>query len=144
MNIDPRLAEVDDSLYRVALRALIINRGRVLLVKEFDGGGWWAIPGGGVDYGETAKACLVREIEEELGVTPEFVKCDFKIAHYDIGKVVNGVPRMNIYFKATVPEKEIEPTPHVKEWAWFSKKEFLDLNLNPSYDKTEISTIAFS
>ncbi len=48
MNIDPRLEEIDDSLYRVAVRALIISGGKMLAVKEVDGGGWWAISGGGV------------------------------------------------------------------------------------------------
>ena len=64
MQIDPRLNDIDDCLYRVAARVLIVQDGKVLLVKEAIGGTWWALPGGGVDHGETVESSLVREVEE--------------------------------------------------------------------------------
>ena len=30
---------------------------------------FWSFPGGGLEHGETARECLTREIEEEIGVT---------------------------------------------------------------------------
>jgi len=144
MNIDPRLEEIDDSLYRVAVRALIVSDNKMLAVKEVDGGGWWAIPGGGVDYGESLRECLLREINEEIGVTSSSVSSDFQIVHYNIGKVVNGVPRMNVFFKASVPKDEIIKTDHVEKWGWFTKAEFMKLEINPSYDKTELTKIIFA
>lgn len=144
MNIDPRLEEIDDSLYRVAVRALIVSGNKMLAVKEVDGGDWWAIPGGGVDYGESLKSCLLREISEEIGVSSPFVISDFKIIHYNIGKVVNGIPRMNIFFKVSVPQKEIKKTDHVEKWGWFTKDEFMDLDMNPSYDKAALAAIIFA
>ena len=91
MKIDPRLEKIDDSLYRVAVRALIVHNNKVLLVREYDAGGWWAIPGGGIDYGETLSSSFTREIEEELGVPAELISSDFKIIYHTIGKIVNGV-----------------------------------------------------
>lgn len=143
MDIDSRLEEIDDSLYRVAVRALIVSEDRMLAVKELDGGDWWAIPGGGVDYGESLKDCLLREIKEEIGVANSSVLSDFRIAHYNIGRVVNGVPRMNIFFKVSVPTDEIIKTDHVEKWGWFTKDEFMGLELNPSYDKTELAQVIF-
>lgn len=143
MLIDPRLHEIDDALYRVAVRALVIQGDRLLVVKEVDGGDWWAIPGGGVDYGESLKECLLREIEEELGVPGIVVESDFQISHYNIGNVVNGVPRMNVFFKASLPEQLVQKTSHVEKWAWVTKNEFQELDMNPSYNKAELCSIVF-
>jgi len=144
MNIDLRLEEIDDSLYRVAVRALIVSDNKLLAVKEIDGGGWWAIPGGGVDYGESLKECFLREINEEIGVISSSVSSDFQIVHYNIGKVVNGIPRMNVFFKATVPVGEIVKTNHVEKWGWFTLDEFMGLEMNPSYDKAELAEVTFA
>jgi 8-oxo-dGTP pyrophosphatase MutT (NUDIX family) len=144
MQVDPRLEEIDDSLYRVAARALIISDNKILAVKEVDGGDWWAIPGGGVDYGESLKNCLLREINEEIGVLSTSVASDFQIVHYNIGKVVNGVPRMNVFFKVSMPKDEIIKTDHVEKWGWFARYEFMELGMNPSYDKSELANIIFA
>ncbi len=143
MQIDPRLNEIDDCLYRVAIRVLIIQNEKVLLVKEAEDE-WWALPGGGVDHGETVESSLVREVEEELGVPANKVSSNFEIVHYNIGNVVNAVPRMNLFFKASVPEELLKKTDHVLEWKWFTKDEFTELDMHPSYDKDELVTIIFS
>lgn len=143
MQIDPRLNDIDDCLYRVAARVIIIQEDRVLLVKEAIGGTWWALPGGGIDHGETVESSLVREVEEELGVTAKEVSSDFQIIHYNIGNVVNAVPRMNLYFKASVPEELLKKTDHVEKWAWFTKDEFINLDTHPSYDKATLVEVIF-
>lgn len=141
MHIDPRLNDIDDCLYRVAIRVLIMQNDKVLLVKEDEG--WWAFPGGGVDHGETVESSLTREVEEELGVPAKKISSDFKIAHYNIGNVVNAVPRMNLFCKASVPEKFLKKTTHVAEWSWFTRREFLELVMHPSYDKTALVDVIF-
>ncbi len=55
----------------VAAAALIDVDGRVLLCKRPHGkhlAGMWEFPGGKVDKGETPEACLIRELDEELGI----------------------------------------------------------------------------
>ncbi len=41
--------------------------GKWLLVRRADVG-MWALPGGTLDWGETLRSCIVRELEEEAGV----------------------------------------------------------------------------
>jgi len=144
MKIDQRLNEIDDCLYRVATKAFIVRKNRVLLVQEVPEM-WWGFPGGGVDHGETIQSSLVREIEEELGVPADNVSSDFKITHYTIGTVVNGVPRMNLFYKVSLPPELLQKTYHVADWKWFTKKEFAELNMSPSYkDRAALADAIFS
>lgn len=142
MDIDPRLNDIDDCLYRVATRALIVHDDKILLVQEIPEM-WWGFPGGGVDHGETAESSLIREIEEELGVPAQDITSDFTIAYYTLGTVSNHIPRMNVFYNVMVPTASLKKTAHVATWAWFTKAEFLDLNLSPSYDKTKLADVIF-
>lgn len=144
MEVDTRLNDIDDCLYRIAARALIIKDDAVLLVREVAEGEHWSIPGGGVDHGETIESSLTREVEEELGVPAKDVASDFEIIHYNIGNVVNGVPRMNLFFKVQVPEALLKEKDHISEWRWFTRNEFMEADLHPSYDKTTFAAIIFA
>ena len=60
-------------MQRVGAYALVLRADEVLLVRFSTRGfhtGSWSLPGGGIDHGERPAAALVREVEEECGVTP--------------------------------------------------------------------------
>ena len=47
-------------------RAVIVQDGKILLTHELNSG-WWLMPGGGTEEGETPEECVIREVEEETG-----------------------------------------------------------------------------
>ena len=48
-------------------RAVVIQDGKILLTHELNSG-WWLLPGGGMEEGETPEECVIREVEEETGL----------------------------------------------------------------------------
>ncbi|MCP9627497.1 NUDIX hydrolase [Rhodopseudomonas palustris] len=56
---------------QLAVSASIFRDGRVLLVRRArsPGKGFYSLPGGRVEYGETLEAALAREIAEETALT---------------------------------------------------------------------------
>lgn len=58
-------------LLLVAACALVDVDGRVLLCKRPEGkqlAGLWEFPGGKLEPGESPEQCLIRELDEELGI----------------------------------------------------------------------------
>ena len=56
----------------VVVKGLILNEGKVLLVKRSNeeevGGGTWELVGGKIEFGEDLKPGLLREIKEEVNL----------------------------------------------------------------------------
>ncbi|WP_151734824.1 NUDIX hydrolase [Paenibacillus tengchongensis] len=68
-----RKAVGDAPLILVRPSVLLFNdKGEVLLVKHSDG--QWGIPGGLMELGESAEACVIRELAEETGITVRNLK----------------------------------------------------------------------
>ena len=56
----------------VAVKGIIVNNGRVLIVKRASndeiGAGTWECVGGKIEFGEELETALIREIKEEVGL----------------------------------------------------------------------------
>jgi len=59
----------------VGVGAVVIDGGRVLLVRRGREPllGQWSLPGGAVELGETLEAAIVREVEEETGISVDLI-----------------------------------------------------------------------
>jgi ADP-ribose pyrophosphatase YjhB (NUDIX family) len=76
-----------------AVSAIVINEaGSILLILRTDNG-YWSIPGGGVEPGETLKEAAAREVREETGIDCEVTGLvgiysdPHHVAAYDDGEV---------------------------------------------------------
>jgi len=62
---------------RQVTAAVIEKDGKILIAQRRKGralGGKWEFPGGKIEPGETAEACLKRELKEEFGIESEVGK----------------------------------------------------------------------
>jgi len=53
--------------YRIAVEAIIVHEGKVLLAKRADNGAWY-VPAGKAKYEETPKEAVIREVREETNL----------------------------------------------------------------------------
>lgn len=89
---------------RAGSRAVVVRDGMILLSHETVSG-WWLVPGGGMEEGETPEACCIRETEEETGfiVKPlrqfltlkEYYEEYLYVSHYFICEIA-GTGRMRL------------------------------------------------
>ena len=60
---------------RVRVAGILIEDGRILLIEHTKNDKkYWLVPGGGVDWGESASAALIREFKEETSLDIEVEK----------------------------------------------------------------------
>lgn len=55
-----------DYLFRVTIKAFVVNEDDEILVVKEKGRGDWDLPGGGLDHDETIASGLTRELKEEV------------------------------------------------------------------------------
>lgn len=61
------------SRYRISCSAIIERSGAYLMARRRDIG-WWNLPGGGMEAGETVDEGLTREVREEVGIAIRIVR----------------------------------------------------------------------
>ena len=90
---------------RIRVAAIIVQDDQILLARhQKKGRRYWVLPGGGVDYGETAEAALMRELREEAGL---------RIRVRDLVLVNDSIPPdrqrhiVNLYFTAEIRSGKI-------------------------------------
>ncbi len=89
--------------YREAVRAVIMDNNKILLIYS-EKNGDYKLPGGGVEEGETYEEALIREVEEEAGVRVSINKELFRVMEYDEGQFddCDLFKMLSIYYEAHV------------------------------------------
>ncbi len=125
-------------LPRVGVGAVVIREGRILLAKRASspGKGFWAIPGGLVELGETVREAAERELLEETGISVR-AKEAFTIFDF-IDRDPEGGIRYHyiiIDFMADYLGGEPHAADDVSDARWVSPEEAAALNLSPTTRK---------
>ncbi|MBQ6874969.1 MAG: NUDIX domain-containing protein [Lachnospiraceae bacterium] len=63
----------DNGKFNYRVCAVMISDGKLLVMHD-DRSPYYYLPGGRVAMGETAEQAVIREVEEELGITPGIVR----------------------------------------------------------------------
>ena len=118
---------------RVAVGAVVLKDGKVLLVKRRDppNAGQWAIPGGSIRLGESLQQAAERELYEETGVR---VRAGAPVYIFD---VIDRDPRGRTRYHYVITDLLAEylggepaPQDDAVEARWLSPQELDDLPVN--------------
>ncbi len=120
---------------RLAVRALIMQRERLLLVNAYPGGtsDLWCAPGGGVEVGQSLHDNLMREVAEETGLQVEVLSPCLVNEFHDPASRFHQV---DIYFRCRLIGGVLggggqDPAGVVTERRFFSRAEMSRLRFKP-------------
>lgn len=128
---------------RIRLRAaaIVCRSGQVLLHRA-EGDAFWALPGGGIEPGESAAQALVREMHEELGVqvVPGALACVVEnfftyagVAYHETGLYLHAEPAPGSLLDGSPgPYTGVEGDRRL-EFAWFGPAQIAGLDLRPAF-----------
>ena len=106
---------------RVAARALILRRSdRAILGVRHQKGRMMALPGGGLDDGESPDQALSRELTEEgialIAADSDWVE-KFNVDYFE------GYRELNFWFLIRVDGAQLESNSEIFEWQWVAPDE---------------------
>lgn len=111
---------------RPTVTAVILHKNKILLTKRNNSpfSGWWDLPGGFVDHGESPEKAIAREMREELGMA---IKIKKLLGIYP-GTYPSAVEPFHILsvvymVEPLTKEFEIMDKEELKGFKWFKKKE---------------------
>lgn len=122
----------------VVVQAAIIEReGRFLLTRRLRGthlAGLWEFPGGKCEPGESAEACLARELAEELGVVARVGELVLDTVH--------AYPERTVHLFFRRCEIDGDPVPLLEQqMRWTSREELTQLDF-PEADRELIRRLS--
>lgn len=113
----------------IVVTAAIIQRdGRYLVTRRQPGthlAGVWEFPGGKCDDGEPLTSCMVRELEEELGITAT--------VHSEIFTITHDYPDRRVELHFFECRTSDDPSALLgQEMRWVTREELEDLDFPPA------------
>jgi 8-oxo-dGTP pyrophosphatase MutT (NUDIX family) len=115
---------------------IVVNdQDEILMIRRIDNDNW-AVPGGGMDPGESITETAVRETEEETGIICEITGLTgiYTNPRHVILYTSDGEVRQefSIVFTARPVGGQLRPSSETAEPHWVAPKAISDLNMHPS------------
>jgi 8-oxo-dGTP pyrophosphatase MutT (NUDIX family) len=133
--LDDPAAPKANSVVPSANVIVINDQGEILMIRRTDTDNW-AVPGGGMDLGESITDAAMRETEEETGITCEVTGLVgiYTNPHHVILYTSNGEVRQefSIVFTARPVGGELRPSSESSEPQWVSPAAAPSLQMHPS------------
>lgn len=118
--------DVPDGFYRVSIKGLILDETGTKFLAILEKNGLWDLPGGGLEWGESFTACLMRELREEMGLVITNVE---PFPSYSlVGEDMNGRRCVNLIFKTTVKDLHFIPSDECQEIRFVSVEDVQTIN----------------
>jgi 8-oxo-dGTP pyrophosphatase MutT (NUDIX family) len=122
---------------KVVCRALIIDdKKRVLFVKK-TGSDFWSLPGGKLETDDASvQMCLVRELQEELGIYATIKNIRFvQELHKNDTRYVELIWEATLAGDPTLAQKNIYETSsgELTDIKWIIKSDLPDTNIKPEF-----------
>lgn len=120
---------------RLAARAILVDKGRLLLVNAYPGGrsDLWCAPGGGVEAGSSLHDTLKRELAEECGLAIDVGPLALVNEFHD---PASGFHQVELFFRARITGGRIsadlaDPAGIVTTRRFFAPAELTAIRLKP-------------
>ena len=111
--------------FHITVKGIVVFKQKVLLMKRVrpssDGLGYWELPGGGLEYGETPNEALKREVKEETGLTIDVVK-----PAYTFTKIRKDYQTVGIGYLASTDDDHVSISFEHTDYKWCSIDELKD------------------
>ena len=129
--------------FKFRVSGIIIRNGKVLLV-EMDNAGFYCLPGGHVELGETTEEAMIREMKEETTKDTYIKEYLGNIENFFINKHNINIHEIAFYYLMDFKDDEIKDLSHLENdegtlvnlnFKWFDIKELKNVNLKPEYLK---------
>ncbi|MBI3335690.1 MAG: NUDIX domain-containing protein [Candidatus Portnoybacteria bacterium] len=117
-NLEQRIKKIENERPKVGIGVLIFNNGKVLLGKRkgSHGAGFYSVPGGHMEWGESFADTVRREMREETGLEVK----DIRLVCV-LNNIVEGKHYVNVDFACEVIKGEpklCEPA-KCEGWGWY-------------------------
>ncbi len=104
---------------------IVVTRGAefLVLLRSPERGGYWHLPAGGVEVGETAAEAAARELAEETGLRAPVTPLDLELGY----EAASGRMRVDSFAAGAPPGWEPVLDEEHTEYRWCSTRDALDL-----------------